>query len=81
MRIESRRYFIREKAILSWVFDIIDYFIVSIDLWSRLYLLNKDCRYCKPPVSVAPTTPKRSYIILLNTGQCNDDNYISQVRI
>ena len=33
--IERRSYFIREKAILSWMCEVIDYFIVPLDLMNR----------------------------------------------
>ena len=32
--IERRRYFIRDKTILLWICDVIDYFIVPLDLWT-----------------------------------------------
>ena len=33
--IERRSYFIREKAILLWICEVIDYFIVPLDLMNR----------------------------------------------
>ena len=42
--IERRSYFIREKAILLWICEVIDYFIVPLDLMNRPQNIHLSCK-------------------------------------